>query len=112
MIDVSSELANLNAVNIAWRIPCDNNAPITDYILDLCDITPSDTCIDNNTVTVPIGDPNLNEVNSTHLSYLYGPSPPRKTKEVVIRAQNGVGHRARWALYRAFVVIVFAKARV
>ena len=32
------------------------------------------------------------------MSYLYRPSPPRKTKEVVIRAQNGVGPQTAPAL--------------
>ena len=90
MIDVSSELANLNAVNITWRTPPDNNAPITDYILDFCDLSPNNsTCVDNNTISRSVSD--LTRVSATHLSYLFEPPLPLKQYEVVIRAENSVG---------------------
>ena len=73
------------AVNITWYIPSSNNAPITDYILEFCDTSPSGSCLDNVTVN------GLTSVNSTHLSYFFEPPHPNITYEVFIRAGNIVG---------------------
>ena len=83
---------SLDSANITWRIPSDNNAPITNYTLMFCarpsNSTPCGTSVN---VTVPVG--KLTRVGDDQLNYTINGLLTEKMYEVVIRAENDIGLR-------------------
>ena len=80
---------SLDIANITWRIPSDNNAPITRYTL-MFYARPSNStlCGTSINVTVPVSE--LNQVGENQLNYTINGLLTEKMYEVVIRAENSV----------------------
>ena len=80
--EVQSTIKSLREVELSWKEPEDNNAPITEYQLTYCEVLVNDsTCIDNEPVTTN------GSVTSIKLTGLQ----PDSMYNVTIQAINAVG---------------------
>ena len=93
---------SLDSVNITWRIPADNNAPITSYALTFCARLSRSgmNCGTSVNITVQAGD--LTRVSNSQLQFTFPELLIEKLYEVVIRAENSVGLQMSPALGNGF----------
>ena len=90
--DVTAQLASLSSVAVTWRIPEENNAPITDYRIIFC-VRENETVVEcplNNTFTVGS---DISQFNQTHQRFVYRELLTEKLYEVVIRAVNMISEQ-------------------
>ena len=76
---------------MTWPIPSDNNARITEYIVNVCQISPNNgtACVTN--TSVPVTSPDM--IPGNRLRYQLGEIVPQKRYELFIQAVNSVGSR-------------------
>ena len=76
---------------MTWPIPSDNNAPITEYIINVCLIFTNNNnetaCITN--TSIPVTSPDM--LPGNRLRYQVGEIFPQKSYEIYIQAVNDVG---------------------
>ena len=71
---------------MTWPIPSANNAPITEYIINVC-LIDGTACVTN--TSIPVSSPDMLPEN--RLRYQVGEILPQKSYEIYIQAVNSVG---------------------
>ena len=89
---MSHVLVTLNSINVTWPIPSDNNAPITAYIIKLCQISPNNESVCVTDTTIPVSSPYM--LSRNQMRYHLGEIVAQKHYEIYIQAVNSVGSQA------------------
>ena len=86
---MSHVLVTLTSINVTWPIPSGNNAPIVEYIINVCLISPNNgtACVTNTSIPVPSPD----MLPGNLLRYQVGEIVAQKSYEIYIQALNSVG---------------------